>query len=102
MKKYKKLGYPSYKEYLKSEHWQNVRRKRLSNGRKCEYCGNGEFIEVHHKTYKRLGRERYSDLMLLCHNHHTALHKAELPEVFSIRALGVLRYYATYRTLTKA
>jgi hypothetical protein len=39
-------------------------------GRKCEKCGGEtmslEQLQLHHKTYERLGRELISDLQLLC------------------------------------
>ncbi len=55
-----------YKKYLKSDSWREIRRRiwRAANGRCATCCGKGR--HVHHKTYTRLGRERDSDLELLC------------------------------------
>lgn len=70
----------TYSEYLSTKHWKNLRLKiyERSNGL-CEKCGDwldGKF-EVHHKTYIRIGNERYGDLLCLCHNCHTELHRAK-------------------------
>jgi hypothetical protein len=57
--------------YLRSPHWR-ARRARaiaLAAGR-CERCGKPGRLEVHHLTYKRLGRERDRDLRALCHRCH--------------------------------
>lgn len=37
---------------------------------RCEACGQGPPLELHHKTYDRLGRERIADLELLCRGCH--------------------------------
>jgi len=69
--KLKKLGYNNYNEYLNSEHWKNKRKaKKLSN---C-ICGSNVRLELHHKTYKRVGQERLSDLVWLCHDCHEKAH----------------------------
>lgn len=65
-----------YREYLLSEHWQKLRKKRLSNAnRTCYACGSRERLDVHHRTYKRVGREHLSDLIILCRDCHEAVHK---------------------------
>lgn len=61
-----------YLRYLASEAWQRKRAAvlRRCKGR-CERCGQKPlWIETHHLTYKRLYRERLSDLLGLCHNCH--------------------------------
>jgi hypothetical protein len=64
-----------YLEYLKSEHWQETRARfrasRLQQG--CYVCGDPR-VDLHHKTYKRLGNERLTDLLPLCRRHHEATH----------------------------
>ena len=66
-----------YGEYLRSQHWQNVRRKRLSlDGYKCVICGGGENLNVHHLTYERRGNENIEeDVVTLCHPCHAMLHR---------------------------
>lgn len=64
-----------YREiYLRTWHWRTLRRRVLEKyDYKCAVC-NGRAYDVHHKTYDRLGRERMSDLMVLCRYHHTKAH----------------------------
>lgn len=70
----------TYKEYLQSEHWYDVRNRfyksKLCKNR-CEACGNRDNLNLHHKTYKRIGQEWLNDLVLLCHSCHKSLHKIE-------------------------
>jgi 5-methylcytosine-specific restriction endonuclease McrA len=66
-----------YAEYLKTAHWQRVRTLALEQaGYACDLCGHSEQLEVHHRTYERLGFERQSDLLVLCHDCHRDHHKA--------------------------
>lgn len=71
------LGFPTYSEYLKSEHWRQ-RRKKFSAGHpiRCFVCGTRKRpIELHHLSYDRLGDELDSDLVWLCQRHHSEAHK---------------------------
>lgn len=80
------LGYPNYQEYLRSEHWQEFRRRffresavaknlRLKFGElRCQFCTKSAVLHLHHKTYKRLGAEWLSDVVLICEQCHTASH----------------------------
>lgn len=72
----------NYYEYLASEEWQRVRQWALAlYGGKCHVCNTKRNINVHHKTYERLGKELPDDLMLLCETHHKEYHeKGILPE----------------------
>lgn len=65
----------SYKEYIKSEKWKKkvAYIKEVRNNR-CEVCGNKENLQVHHLTYKRLGKEKDEDLQLLCGGCHMKAH----------------------------
>lgn len=67
----------TYDEYLKSDHWKNIKRKYINiKGDKCRICNNiGQ--ELHHLTYKSLGNERVDDLMLLCSLCHENVHDLE-------------------------
>lgn len=62
--------------YLNSFHWKLLRwRKKTSvlilTGRvACEKCGNVESLVIHHKHYHSLGREKLSDLQVICSNCH--------------------------------
>ena len=61
-----------YLEYLKSLHWQKERRSALKRAEyRCQVCNTDDVqLEVHHRTYERLGCERPSDLFVLCENCH--------------------------------
>lgn len=72
-RKPKKKRYLKYADYLKSGHWKRV--KERFKGSVCYVCGTSENIHVHHKTYKRKGREPNKDLLPLCGKHHGELHK---------------------------
>jgi hypothetical protein len=66
-----------YAEYLATSHWQRVRTLALEQaGHTCDLCGHDGRLEVHHRTYARLGFERQSDLIVLCHDCHRDHHKA--------------------------
>lgn len=66
-----------YEDYLRSEHWQDVRRRyrasKLNHGG-CYICGSSENLNLHHKTYKRIGNERLNDLIYLCAPCHSYVH----------------------------
>lgn len=73
----RRLGYKSYEDYLKSEHWKSVRETYESSGRstKCMICGSSDY-QLHHIRYDNLGREPLDDLRPLCKRHHTDVHHA--------------------------
>jgi hypothetical protein len=70
----------SYLAYLNSSSWRMTRNRALRlAGYTCHRCHGKRDLQVHHKTYERLGAERDSDLEVLCqtcHNHH---HREEAP-----------------------
>lgn len=64
-----------YREYLRSEHWQQTRTSALERaGYKCECCRAMTRLDVHHKTYERLGAELPEDLEILCRGCHGVRH----------------------------
>ena len=68
---------PKYQAYLLSPEWKAKRKRILKRANnKCENCGSKEKLNVHHKTYKRIFKERDSDLIVLCQNKcHRRAHK---------------------------
>jgi hypothetical protein len=70
------LGEAYLTEYLKSDHWKAVRgRALLRAGGYCAGCRRQmRHLEVHHLTYRNLGQEKESDLMVLCHRCHEKEH----------------------------
>lgn len=70
----------SYREYLSSKRWRLKRQQALDHyGCICGRCGSTVLLQVHHKTYKRLGCELMSDLEILCRDCHVAEHQHEKP-----------------------
>jgi hypothetical protein len=66
-----------YAEYLQTAHWQRVRTLALEQaGHSCDLCARGARLEVHHRTYERIGFERQSDLIVLCHDCHSDFHRS--------------------------
>ena len=70
----------AYKDYLKSEKWQKVRRRVLKRAdQKCEYCG-AHAVQVHHEKYPKsfsrmeFERENFSHLKAVCGKCHMEQH----------------------------
>lgn len=70
------MGFRSYSEYLKSNHWYELRRRWVESGRPCRccvcLCVN---YQLHHRTYARIGCESLNDMVPLCRRHHGQLHE---------------------------
>lgn len=66
----------NYSEYLQSERWQATRRRMMASKKvyRCYVCRSTERLDLHHKTYKRIGRERLADLVWLCRACHQEAH----------------------------
>lgn len=73
----KKKTWGSYKEYLKTEHWQSQRKAALHRANyRCQVCNSSnKQLDVHHRTYERLGVELPADLIVLCNDCHGLFHK---------------------------
>lgn len=75
--KLNELGFDNYNQYLNSPHWKDVRRRyyqsKLYHGH-CECCFRQVPLQLHHKTYKRLGNENLNDFVTLCKECHTKSH----------------------------
>lgn len=66
-----------YSEYLKTQHWQELRKKALKRARyRCSLCNEkNQILDVHHRSYEHRGQfwDELSDLIVLCrpcHDHH--------------------------------
>jgi GTPase SAR1 family protein len=68
---------PTYKDYLQTKHWKELRLKvAKEKEHRCERCF-GTFLHifhVHHNTYKSLGREKMKDLGFYCNKCHSSIH----------------------------
>lgn len=78
LRSYLEANRMSYQQYLASEHWKQLRLRfwasKLHGGR-CYVCGaNGVRLEIHHRSYRRIGCEKLNDLCLLCRDCHQETH----------------------------
>lgn len=66
-----------YKQgYLYSSNWRAKRRRILQRaGHRCEKCGVGGRLDIHHRTYERLRYEWPEDLQALCRPCHKRAHE---------------------------
>lgn len=64
-----------YYTYLESEQWQQRRQFMLRRaGYRCQICNGRGNLQVHHRTYERVGAERIDDLTVLCADCHKLFH----------------------------
>ena len=65
-----------YTDFLKTPEWDNTRKKTLRRaGYKCQLCNKDKTtLNVHHKTYERIGEELPGDLIVLCKGCHAKFH----------------------------
>ena len=70
----------NYREYLKSGIWKEKKKelfdyyRSLGKTPKCSHCGVKRNLQVHHKTYERVGCEDLKDLEVLCGFCHQKTH----------------------------
>lgn len=65
-----------YRVYVRSDAWAAVkaRYRKSKLPQKCVVCQSA-VVDIHHKTYDRLGAERLTDLVPLCRKHHDRVHE---------------------------
>ena len=72
-------GRRAYSNWLRTPRWLALREDALARaGHQCEEVGclRRDTLQVHHLSYRRSGgRERPTDLMVLCKDHHIARHR---------------------------
>lgn len=74
-----KMPFVPYGEYLLSKWWKQKRAQKLKSvGSQCEKCHAKKSLHVHHLNYDRLGRERHSDLQVLCKRCHEYEHQGTI------------------------
>ena len=74
--------FTSYYDYLRSDEWQRKRRARLKHdGYRCQMCGSGKQVEVHHICYDHLRKgAEIDDLVTLCHDCHRKVHEYDMKQ----------------------
>lgn len=77
-----KIRRVNYYDYIKSNDWKRKKSELEKSARyRCQVCNKGKdetILNVHHRTYARLGCELPSDLVVLCRACH-ALYHGKLP-----------------------
>jgi hypothetical protein len=66
-----------YAHYLQGSRWRELSRVVRQFRKVCERCAFPYELNVHHKTYERIGQENMSDLIVLCRACHSREHFAE-------------------------
>jgi len=71
-----------YREYLETEHWDTVRRRKLFEANyTCERCEiRGVLMDVHHLHYSTRGEEEMEDLLCVCRPCHKIVDKERKEE----------------------
>lgn len=66
-----------YSEYLKTNHWETIRKRTLHDANyKCRLCHESDVeLHAHHSCYERIGREGTKDLICLCKDCHKVFHE---------------------------
>lgn len=69
-------GKDFYQQYLSSQRWLSVRKSKLRMAEyRCQVCSEkNKPLHVHHNNYSRLGKEKTSDLTVLCEDCHQLFH----------------------------
>jgi hypothetical protein len=65
----------SYKKYLNSSYWLELKQKIINRDKKCMCCGATDQLVAHHIIYRGRGQELEKDLVCLCNSCHLQLHR---------------------------
>ena len=60
----------TYKEFLKSAFWKQIRKSILKKQDKCFLCHYNKKLQIHHITYRGMFRPDKGQLVVLCRKHH--------------------------------
>jgi hypothetical protein len=66
-----------YNAYIASDWWKQRRLKHLEQMPLCQICGTDRYLQVHHGSYMRKGREKKKQLFTLCKRCHFGLHDVQ-------------------------
>lgn len=80
-----RLGLTSLKQYYDELVWICKRNGFAKRHKPVCKCGETQFLSLHHKTYKNLGRELDEDLEWMCGRCHDRHHKKESFEIIKQR-----------------
>lgn len=65
----------NYYEYIKSPQWFSFRKETLTRRKRCQHCGTTKNLNLHHRNYACLGKEKQEDIIVLCKGCHFMFHK---------------------------
>ena len=68
----------TYEKYKKSPAWHRKRDLVRERDKSLCICG-AQATETHHKTYDNIGKEPFSDLVMLCEECHQRVHRPRVP-----------------------
>lgn len=88
-----RLGYKSYRAYLGSNHWKALRKRYRASSEPQEcICGERDRkkLQLHHKTYDRIGEEALSDLTPLCVPCHKMIHTLDWRQEMGLEFDGLI------------
>lgn len=68
-----------YKEYLQTDNWKSIRKQIILEREKCELTGSKKELQLHHISYKILGKENQKEvqsewLLLVSQKAHFEIH----------------------------
>lgn len=86
----RRIGFESYYDYLHSEHWRELKRKRLA-GCVCCVCATPKRLLPHHTQYRNLIDVGFEDLEPMCCRCHDIFHMACRFYKISYLGLGAVR-----------
>ena len=66
----KPLWWLVYEDYMASKEWDAKRKRILKRDCGCRVCNHQHELQVHHRTYDRVGDEDMMDLTVLCRECH--------------------------------
>jgi hypothetical protein len=85
----RRLGFESYDDYLDSRHWADLRARAAAEMTYICVCGASEALQLHHKTYDRIGHEELDDVMWLCEPCHITVHMLERQGLTDLALTGL-------------
>ncbi len=63
-----------YQIYLQTDHWKQLRKKKIKSKRRCFVCRSTQNLHVHHLEYRHLYDVKSIDLKVMCRRCHFLAH----------------------------
>lgn len=77
-----------YNAYLQSDKWRDKRRRVLTRDKNtCQGCLSAPATQVHHLSYRNVGKELLFELTSVCESCHARVH-GQAKESFNVRPAG--------------